>query len=377
MNALVQAAFVIAAALLPAAPRPEPAEVEAFRLRIVNDRGGVVSVSQDGGATWQPLGTVLSWCGQVNPNGFTASAWAVPGTVAATAVNAVHILTHVDPVTGRGVVFSLLPREQLGVDPAKYPSYLSPEASLFLDIHAGDGIFGGGWAPLVDNEVFLETPQGPQRLAPEYVPQRGDVLLIRVTRPQQYPKAIVFENRFGGIIWLEWLDGTRTPIGTVYRPVYGVGRFQGTQWAGIGRIRANHPGVIDISLSAMGAIAGIQIIPAGHAHSPEMRNARLRTQWMIVGPLSPFERGWEGLAPLFARYIRPQYQPRDIYADDWEARLLERFLVEFQMDGGDWQPPPHFALDPDMNKPLPQEFDAALEHLTAIRILFPIDEARH
>ncbi len=366
--------LVLAAALAGAvpAPAPEVAEVEAFRIRVVNDAGGAVTVSTDGGATWQPAGTVVAWCGRVNPNGFTASVWAVPGTVAATAVNALHILTHVDAATGRGVIFSILPKDQIGVDPAKFPSYLSPEASLYLDTPAGGGIFGGGWAPLVGNEVFLESPDGPQRLAPEYVPQRGDTLLIRVTRPQQYPKALVFENRFGGVIWLEWLDGTCTPIGTVYRPVYGVGRFIGTQWAGFGRIRANHPGVIDISLAPLGAIAGIQIIPAAHALSPEMRNARLRTQWMIVGPLSPLDPSWEGVAPLFARYIRPQYRPNDIYADDWEARLLDRFLVEVQLDGGDWQPPPHFALDPDMTKALPATFDAALEHVTAIRILFPI-----
>jgi len=366
----------LGAAQPPGPPPPEvaalnpPPVVEQFRILVENAPGGQVAVSSDQGATWQCLGQVLRWAEQVNGNGYTASMWALPGTVAATAVNAIHIKTRLNPENGRGVVFSLLPREFASPHP-NYQSYLSPDSSILTDLSAGHGIFGGGWAPLVGSQVLLQREGEPIPLPADYCPARGDRLYLVVARPRCYPSQIVFENRFGGLITLVYPDGSSQAIGQVLKPVLGVGRFEGGLYTGIGRIRANHSGVIDVSISREGQLGGFQIIPAGHAMSPEMANARKLTQWMVVGPLTAGQGVWEGIAPLFLQYLRPQYDSADLYAPDWRDRLLARFLVEAQMAGQDWGAMPVFELDPDLSRPLPAWAMNALEGVARIRLLFP------
>ena len=70
---------------------------------------------------------------------------------------------------------------------------------------------------------------------------------------------------------------------------------------------------------------GFQIIPADHGMSTEMLNARLFTQWMIVGPVSLSSKKPDGEAPLFRGYIRPGMN------------------VECRIDGGDWEPLPEIS----------------------------------
>jgi hypothetical protein len=122
---------------------------------------------------------------------------------------------------------------------------------------------------------------------------------------------------------------------------------------------------------------GIQIVPREHANTdPVLRTmAWTRTQWMVVGPVCATDPSWEGVAPLFYQFIRPDYRPDDLYAADWETRLLDRFLVETKTATGEWGPPPTFSLDPDMSKPLAPFADTALKDVAAIRILFPLPPA--
>ena len=265
---------------------------EIYRLRIVNDAGGEISASLDAGESWTALGRVLRWTGKINPRAFAASTFAPVGTVAATAVNAIHVKTDHSPETDRAAIFSLVPREFADLAQAEYESFLSPDSSIYTDLPGGDGIFGGGWAPLVGNPVELETAEGLAPLPRGYLPKRGDVIVIRVLRPQRDPSQIVFENRFQGLITLQYPDGACEVIGTVLRPVVGVGRFPGSLHAGIGRIRANHPGVVDISVSPKGRIGAFQIIPAEHAMDPGTTYSRVKTQWMVVGPVCATDPSW-------------------------------------------------------------------------------------
>jgi hypothetical protein len=355
---------------------------EIFRLRVVNEAGGQVAVSRDGGVTWRSLGTVLRYTTQVNRRGYTASKWIAAGHVAATAVNAIHISAGYEAEQDRGVVFSILPREFLA--PQKESgSFLSPTSSIYTDIPAGEGIFGGGDAPVVGSPVCLETEAGsgiPPVMTPVsdgYVPSRGDVLVIVVLRPEPYPIAAEFDNRPGGEVALVYPDGARKMLGWVIRPVGGIGRFEGSVYTGIGRLRANHAGVVDISTSPDGFLGAFQIIPVGHALSPEMELAWRRTQWMIVGPVEEASPLWEGLMPLFCQYLRPDYLAGDLYGADWESRLLARFLVDVttgdgQRSGPDWQPMPCRRLAADPTVPLPEWADSALGQVTRIRILFPL-----
>jgi hypothetical protein len=358
---------------------PTPAhlrEREVFHILIDNHAGGLISAVDRAGQTHE-LGHVLASVANVNRKGFTASGWATPGQIAATAVNAIHIKTDQDYAGARGVIFSLEPLEFTTFNPANYKSYFNQSSSLFTDIPAGQQIFGGQWAPLIGSRVGLrasgQPPEQAVPLPPGYVPQDGDQLVIRVERLKYNPEWIEFENRFGGIIWIKEIGLDAYPIGQVLKPVVGVGRFLGTQYADVGRIRANHPGVIDISTSPLGEVGGIQIIPRDHAMSSEMVFARTKTQWMVIGPLWALDPSWEGLPPLFSDYLYPAFNP--MLSEDGSvneavngaAAFLSRFTVRARYSD-DADPAAYVLLHPAVG--LNHE---ALKTLTHLRIYFPRD----
>lgn len=348
--------------------------VEIYRLRIVNDGGGVIAGSRDAGKTWQPIGHVMAYTKKVAKDGYTASKWAPMSAVSATAVNAIHIRTGYNAKDDRGVVFSLLPAEILTEMGKKLQSFFSPDSSIYTDIPGGTGIFGGDWAPILGNPVLRDTPDGLVPLPENYVPQQGDVFVIRVMQPTDSPQGYIFENRFGGLITELGWDGKERAIGQVLKPVEGVGRFTGSQYSDVGRLRANHNGVICISVSPKGSIGGFQIIPREHAMSPEMIRARTMTQWMVIGPLDARDPSWEGVAPLFLGYLRPSWAPDDWASPDWLRRVTSRVLVDVRVKGGPWQGIPQFTFDADLTKPLPERCMTFLSDITHIRILLPVPE---
>lgn len=344
---------------------------ETFTIIIENQRDGRIFVQR--GVDTIEIGHVLVPCNAVNHNGFTASAWVDDGTVCATAVNAIHIKVGNSTETGRGIVFSLQPAEFLDFDPADYGSYFSESASVFTDIPAGTGIFGGPFTPLVGSPLFVLEESAADEFAqakivfPEYMPQVGETLLIAVSRSSAIDY-IEFDNSFGGLISLKRVGEEPEVIGQVLKPVAGVGRFGGSIYASVGRIRANHPGVVCVSTSPVGEIGGFQIVPSGHAMSPEMTFARTLTQWMVVGPVDAREPGWEGTAPLFLGHLYPSYLP--LLDDTTELanisalnRLLGRFYVLGRMRGSD-----RWATLPTVTG----RVDEALVDLAAIRIYFPM-----
>lgn len=346
---------------------------EILRIRVVNEYDGEVAVSTDHGWQWDRVGRVLRYTESVNEKAYTAAKWVEPGRVAATAVNAIHLNVGRNETDDRGVVFSLLPREFL-IPPQDYRSFLSPNSSIYTDIPAGSAIFGGGAAPFVGNPLYLEIESALVPIEDGYVPQRGDILVIRVIQPQPYPISVEFENRPGGAVTLRQSDGSETVLGWVIRPVSGVGRFGGTLFTAVGRIRAGHAGVVDISTSPEGLLGGFQIIPVGHALSPEMESAWRKTQWMILGPVERQTALWEGIMPLFCQHIRPAYRPDDLMAWDWRQRLLERFLIDIESDGT-WEAMRCLHLGSDPAQPLPAWADSALEGVDKIRLLFPLPDA--
>ena len=354
----------------------QPHFVEQYRIQIVNDVEGLISIAVNGGKTWKEIGKVLAPTYRVGEQGYTASKWVGPGEVAATAVNAIHINAGYNKKgkEEKGIVFSILPKEQKS-PPAYYNSYANQDASIYTDIPSGELIFGGGWASFVGNPVFFQREGAKfQRITEGYVPQIKDVITIVVLRPDPYPEEIVFENRFGGWITIQYPGEEPRVIGEVLKPVFGVGRFQGTQYAAAGRIRANHAGVIDISTSLLGKTSGIQIIPANHGMSPEMSNARYLTQWMVIGPPSVQDPSYEGVAPLFRYFLQPAYDEKDLREPDWVEKVSKHFLVQVRMKEGPWQPGPIFELDPDTRKPLASWAGTALKDMTHLKILLPIWE---
>jgi hypothetical protein len=355
--------------------------------------GRVYTVNRFSGGEITEIGRTLAPVSSINPSGFTASGWGKKGAVTATAVNAIHLKVGQNPDTGFGKIFTVLPVEFVEFDATDYKSYYNGEASLFTDIKAGAGIFGGGFAPKVGDPLYISpSPDSPpDRLnlarapsaanfplaydgrtfhawTPGLAPAVGDIIVIAVKACGARFQWIEFDNRFGGLITAKTLDADETEvIGQVYQPVFGVGRFEGSTFVGPGRIRANHPGVICISTSPVGEIGGFQIIPLEHAMSPEMKNARVLTQWMVVGPVDPRDSAqWEGLTPLFSDNIYPSYiSVSDARFDDLSV-FLDRFVVVVKMKGdADFRPMP-VVVGRD---------DEALLNLERIRILFPVSDS--
>ncbi len=352
-------------------PAPAHARVrETFYIEIDNEVDGEIRIVSN--AFNGVVGHVLAPVANYNKEGFTASGWAENGSCTASAVNAIHLKVKHDYETGRATIFSLVPIEFTTFDPKAYKSYYNQSSTLFTDIRAGSEIFGGQWAPLVNSPLtFLRGEADWQRVDESYVPAVGDEFRMTVSRRKYNPEWIEFENGFGGIIWIKELGMDPYPIGQVLKPVAGVGRFTGTQYADRGRIRAAHPGVIDVSTSPYDEIGGFQIIPRDHAMSPEMKFARIKTQWMVVGPLWALDPSWEGLPPLFTDYLYPAFTPAfngdgSVNQDVQGAEVfLDRFTVRARYRDGD--DPTQYEL---LRESLMLDHDA-LETMTHLRIYFP------
>ncbi len=345
-----------------------------YTIYIENKPQGLVFCFDNQNQTIEVLGRVIYPSQKVNERGYTASKWAKPSAVAATSVNAIHIKTGDNTLEAKGVVFSIIPIQMLN-PPANYNSFFSPDSSIYVDINAGTKIFGGLQSPFVGNPVYYKRGISDAELLEEdYVPEIGDVIIIQVLCPEILPKSIVFENKEGGLVKAVYFGDQEEIIGQVTKPVKGVGRFVGTRYSSIGRIRANHSGVIDISTSRIDNVGGFQIIPFKHSQSSEMANALLLTQWMIVAPIEGKEEFLEGMPPLFSGYLRPLYIESTLEENDWINKALERYLVDVKIEGSDfWWPMPLLELDPDTSKPLPDWSFNALSNVTHIRIIFPFE----
>jgi hypothetical protein len=347
---------------------------EIYRIEIYNKPNGQIAVSRNQGVSWEVVGRVVYPCQKINERGYTASKWAKIGAIAASAVNAIHIKVGSNKEKTKGAIFSIVPSDLLN-PPEDYNSFLSPDSSIYTDITAGQSIFGGGYAPFVGNPVsYIDEKNTVHQIEQGYIPKIGHIIAITALRPVPYPRAIIFENKFGGAVTIDYGEGNEEVIGEVLKPVCGVGRFSGTQYTEAGRIRANHCGVIDVSTSKRGKIGGFQIIPSNHGMSSEMEKARTFTQWLVVGPTYIFGDPLEGTYPLFSNFLQPKYAPMNLESPTWLNDLLKRFIVDVKYAGKkDWQIMPRFWLDPDMDKPLPQWANSALKDVRYIRILFPVE----
>ncbi|MCK4323650.1 MAG: hypothetical protein KAW89_03910, partial [Armatimonadetes bacterium] len=263
---------LLCALIVAAWPSPGWAVQEELRIRIENNRSGAIAVSRDAGRSWLQIGQVTSPANAVNQHSYNASRWVPDGTVAATAVNAIHIKVANAAETGYGITFSLVPAgEVVGAATRKYSSV------IVTDMPPGTEMFGG-LGPQVGSPVYIEGTGGKvSKLAGDYHPAIGDVLMIVRRQPPRCLRYIDFANEFGGDITVTYTDGSREVIGLVMRPVCGIGRFEGTRYAAAGRLRANHAGVIDISTSTYGLVGGFQIIPAGHANDAEVSYIKTNT----------------------------------------------------------------------------------------------------
>ncbi|MCL2009285.1 MAG: hypothetical protein FWG71_01905 [Synergistaceae bacterium] len=321
-------------------------------LRIPFQEGAMATAEFPGGSA--ELGAVRALPVRTNWPAFTASKWGAPQTVCATAVNAIHVLVDVEEEKGR--IFSIVP--VVTVAPA------APAGAFFsIDSPAGTGMFGG-FAPVSGSRVSIERPGGERSpllpLSGDVLPMKeGDVLVIESSLPETSDTWMVdIENRPGGRV-IAWTKNGPSVAARVIRPVGGVGRFGGTEFQGIGRVRASHAGVIDIATSPRGVTGGIQIIPLTHAlDSAELNYVWGATQWMIIAPL-PGKGPLEGTPPLF-KGLLPGTQLDDRLPDVWSS-YGRKPLILARFDGGPWR---RFS-------PASGQVNDALRGLTHLRIYYP------
>lgn len=337
-----------------------PAGREIYRIRIQNRPGGLVQVSIDGGKTWGTVGRVKV-AANARMVGFAAASYAPHGTVAATAVHGLRIKTG-QAAMGVGkaqmpLIFSIVPRQYAEL-PVGYGGHVPRSSGIITDIDAGRSIFRN-FAPFVGNRVFLERQRILEPLPEDYLPTTNDVFVIVVTRPDDTPSEIVFENKDGGKVTAVYPDGLSKTITEVVRPVKGVGRYDGTTFTGVGAINTNHGGVITVSTAPIcppdtkegGPVetrGGFMIQPYYHV----CEQGEGSPQVMVVGPRDSSTPHLEGTPPLFFGYIGLSFYP-----DSPDAS----YRVQVQTDEGEWKNVPSIV----------GKVDDALSDVTKIRILFP------
>lgn len=278
---------------------------ERFRLRIHNQVSGSVMVSLTEGATWFPIGQVLipnsGALHTVKEGEFSAVKWAPTSSVAATAVNAIHLkLSHKG---SHGELISLLPKEVMAWREAGM-SYAGEPSSVYLDHAAGTGPFGLEWSVRVGDPLYLKEGDRWVPWPEGRVPQLNDEWMVIARESAIKGWSIEIENRADGRVVMHWPHHPSQVVARVIKPMSGSGRFPGTLYQSVGRIRANHPGVIDVSTSPFGQVGGFQIVPHQHGQSAQLRFTLTSPVYMVIQPLEG-EPPLEGQWPLFRGLIQP------------------------------------------------------------------------
>lgn len=330
------------------------------------------------------------------------------GNVTAMGVNAIHLRVGpeepYDPMAaqqGRSYVWkprliSLLPdREYFKAGPGPHPGRIA------TNIPGGEKLFGGDAAAYVSSPVLYKNANNEWRSIDEYyrnhnydsAPQHLRINVYKPLTEHGELKAIVFENKVGGDITVEYDNGFTKPIATVLQRVEGTGRFGGSEYAEVGRIRANHGGVLDLSTSPKVGFTwdaelrgGFQIVPANHVIYSRYfldLNYLDRPQYLIVGYLgsSPdqlyqptyfdeklaYDPHWEAVAPIFSSYIKPkQITTQDVVSGDKSGNISEEPLKDLST---------HFVLSTDGGKtwhdpePTQGSHDDSLIDVTHIKLI--------
>ncbi|MHB9035840.1 MAG: hypothetical protein ACYC64_04175 [Armatimonadota bacterium] len=319
---------------------------EVYRIRILNEVGGLVQVSVDGGKSYSAVGRVKV-VANARITGFAASSYTPHGTVAATAVHGIRIKTG-RAASGVGkaqmpLMFSISPSEFAEI-PQGYGGHIPRSSAVQVDIHTGESIFRN-FSPYVGNPVSVERDHALQPLPEDYIPIAGETFVIIVKRPTRMPREIDFDNRAGGDVTVIYPDGAAEKIATVDRPVTGVGRYDATTFTGVGAINTNHGGVLTVSTAPIcphgtqegGATetrGGFMVQPYFHAHE----QGETKPQVMVIGPPpspqpSPAEGereklALEGTPPLFFGCINLAWYP---------SKPDNSYRAQIRIDGGDWE----------------------------------------
>ena len=290
---------------------------ELFRISIQNKVNGEIKVSINEGRSWVVLGNVLRAGKGVEENGFTACKFGKLGTVVAVSSYAIHI-----KIGEPHSIFSILAKEMEEI-PKGFGGQIPGQAGILTDIKAGTSIFKD-LSPTLGSKVFLKMDDKLYELAPSYALEEGEELVI-IVEERDLPQEIIFENKEGGNVYL-FKEGKREVIAQVRKALTGIGRFDGTELTGIGKLNTVHPGAITVSTVQGGAnkfdftlSGGFQIVP----FYGELPSYIPTSPSYIIVSSSP------GSHPLFDGTI-------GIW--DWRG---QGFKVEVSWDGMKWEEMPN------------------------------------
>ncbi|MBC7328675.1 hypothetical protein H5T87_11290 [bacterium] len=262
---------------------------DLYWISLENKQDGMIKVSLNQGLSWVTIGKVLK-PGHGSVKGFLASKWGKRGTVVAASSYAIHIKV------SESEVISILSKEMESL-PKDFGGQQPGDAGILTDIRAGTLLFKD-LAPLVGSKVCLRESSALKELPDSFSLQGGEELYI-IVEPREFPQGIVIENKMGGNVYLI-KEGKRQVVGKVEKPLTGIGRFDGTEFTGIGRINTVHPGAITVSTVPAGAKSfdinlsgGFQIVPIENAKEGYFASS---PPYLIVSPL---EGEIAGSYPLF------------------------------------------------------------------------------
>ncbi|MDR3320927.1 MAG: hypothetical protein LBS93_00645 [Synergistaceae bacterium] len=225
--------------------------------------------------------------------GFTASKYGTGAQIIASAVNAHHIQVSVE--NGEGRTLSLIPSQT-------FVAASGLGTSFVVDGIGGTGLWGR-YAPFVGSPVYIVNQVGiPVLFNNVSLLKFATAIEIRVYKPKDEAEYLEVENVEGGRAWYHDTRGDHQ-FAIVESPVSGTGRFEGTLYQSLGRVRANHPGVICVSTTDRYDIGGFQIVPLSHTYSKEMQKTRRMSQYIVLRGID-FE-DLTGQPPFYRSYIRP------------------------------------------------------------------------
>jgi len=258
-------------------------------ISLENRTNGAIKASVNQGKSWISLGKVIR-PGKGVVEGFTACKWGREGTVVAVSSYAIHIKA------SENEVFSILSKE-METPPKEFGGQPPGSAGILTDIKAGTLIFRD-LAPSPGSKVCLRKGDILKELPNPYILQ-GDEEIFLIVEERELPQGIVIENKVGGSAYVI-REGKRVVFARVEKPLTGIGRFDGTEFTGVGRINTVHPGVITVSTVPAGAdkldsnlSGGFQILPLENASQGYFSTS---PPYLIIAPL---EGNLAGQYPLF------------------------------------------------------------------------------
>jgi hypothetical protein len=303
----------------------DPPIVETHRVRIINQAGGKVEVSLDGGRAWETIGHVTRPA-SVSAVGGRALEAVMPSTVAGPAPESIAIRVPTTLAAPRWIRIAAA---------GEAPN----NAALQTDIAASESLFRP-LAPVAGSRVFLEKDNQQNALPTNYLPKAGDRLLIISERSPDAPASVVLENKPGGLVLAVTPLGEEKIIGRVKQPFRGIGRYAGTDRAGQGAVVSYQGAAITVaSAGRMRRLdandqpvddrGGIVIQPA----ESDLKGATHPDSQILVEAAATPGQARPVVSPLFGL---PVPLSSGVPTDTAPTR------VDVRIDGGDWQPFPDF-----------------------------------